>query len=196
MTLAERVLASANPAYRLAAAQRPADEPLPPTAAAPVHAPVAAQAPALDVRPAEAPVLAIETEQVAAKQAPAVAPSSVDSMLDDALAAPAQRGATANRQAEALAPSGELPAAPSRDDVSQAMTVILPAIRGCAMGQTGLATAGILVRNDGRVASVDVTGAPFQGTASGRCMEGVVRRAHFPRFRQSTFRVQFPFAIQ
>jgi hypothetical protein len=64
------------------------------------------------------------------------------------------------------------------------------------MGQSGLATAGIVVQNDGRVASVSVTGAPFQGTASGRCMEGVVRRARFPPFKQPSFRVQFPFSIE
>ena len=76
------------------------------------------------------------------------------------------------------------------------MTVLLPAIRGCAMGQSGLATAGIVVRNDGRVASVEIAGAPFAGTASGRCMEGVMRRAQFPRFKQAIFRIKFPFAIQ
>jgi hypothetical protein len=64
------------------------------------------------------------------------------------------------------------------------------------MGQTGLATAAIVVRNDGRVASVEIAGPPFAGTASGRCMEGVMRRAHFPRFKQNIFRVKFPFAIQ
>jgi hypothetical protein len=64
------------------------------------------------------------------------------------------------------------------------------------MGQAGLATAGIVVRGDGRVASVELSGAPFEGTASGRCMEGVLRRARFARFRQPTFRVRFPFSIQ
>ena len=73
---------------------------------------------------------------------------------------------------------------------------LLPAIRGCAMGQSGLATAGIVVRNTGKVASVRVTGAPFAGAPSGRCMEGVVRKARFPAFRQASFRVRYPFSIQ
>jgi hypothetical protein len=116
-------------------------------------------------------------------------------VLDDALAAPSERSSQSARAA-ALAGPAELPLAPSREDVSAAMAVLVPAIHGCAMGQAGLATAGIVVSNDGHVASVSVAGVPFVGSASGRCMEGVLRRAHFPRFRQPSFRVQFPFAIQ
>ena len=29
-----------------------------------------------------------------------------------------------------------------------------------------------------------------------RCMEGIVRRAHFPPFRQTTFRITYPFSIR
>jgi len=54
----------------------------------------------------------------------------------------------------------------------------------------------IVVLSDGRVESAELNSGPFQGTASGRCMEGVVRRARFPRFKQANFRVQFPFAVQ
>jgi hypothetical protein len=96
----------------------------------------------------------------------------------------------------AAPPPPGMPMAPSRDDVTRAMTVLLPAIRGCAGGESGLATLGIVVRNDGHVENVAVTGAPFEGARSGRCMEGVVRKAKFPRFQQSSFRVQFPFMIQ
>jgi hypothetical protein len=111
----------------------------------------------------------------------------VDALLDQALS-----GA---RTPSAPAPE-VLAETPSRDEVMAAMQVILPALRGCAMGQGGAASAGIVVRNDGRVASVEVAGAPFAGNASGRCMEGVIRRARFPRFRAPTFRVRFPFSIQ
>jgi len=123
-----------------------------------------------------------------AKSEPATS-RSVDQLLDDALAGPSER------RAQAAQPAA-LPEAPTREEVTQAMAVLLPAIRGCAMGQVGLATAGIVVRGDGRVASVELSGAPFEGTASGRCMEGVLRRARFSRFRQPTFRVRFPFSIQ
>jgi hypothetical protein len=137
--------------------------------------------PAAD-KPSEAPAVLAKTEPSPSR--------SVDDLLDEALA-PGARPSTATTQAATT-----LPEAPSREEVTEAMAVLLPAIRGCAMGQTGLATAGIVVRGDGRVASVELSGAPFEGTASGRCMEGVLRRARFARFRQPTFRVRFPFAIQ
>jgi hypothetical protein len=139
-------------------------------------------------------------------------PRSVDDLLDDALSSSARKtelahqadrvqpsAATAQRtptRADAALAPNALPMQLSREDVTKTMTVLLPAIRGCAAGQSGLATVGIVVKNDGHVESVSVSGAPFEGDRSGRCMEGVVRRAKFPRFQQSSFRIQFPFAIQ
>jgi hypothetical protein len=164
----------------------------PPRAAVAASAPVAREEgrpSEVAAAPAEPPVeKPAEAAAALAKTEPATS-RSVDDLLDEALA-PGK-----GRAAEAQAPA-ELPEAPSREEVTQAMTVLLPAIRGCAMGQTGVATAGIVVRGDGRVASVELSGAPFEGTASGRCMEGVLRRARFSRFRQPTFRVRLPFAIQ
>jgi len=119
----------------------------------------------------------------------------MDALLDEALSPKARNDELAARQQAAL-DSQAPPPTPSRADVTQAVAVLLPAIRGCAMGQSGLATAGIVVNSDGRVASVDVAGAPFAGTASGRCMEGVLRRARFPRFTQPSFRIKYPLAIQ
>jgi hypothetical protein len=150
----------------------------------------AAAAPAAETATASANDPLAEPAANAAKDA-----RSMDALLDEALAPAAQRNELAH-QRELAMHDDELPLAPSRDDVTKAMTVLLPAIRGCAMGQSGLATAGIVVRNDGRVASVEIAGPPFAGTASGRCMEGVMRRAQFPRFKQSIFRIKFPFAIQ
>lgn len=163
----------------------------------------AARAAAPAVAPPERPAepAAAEPAPPAAAPAPAAPqqdpaePRTVDDLLDDALAGSNQRRAAAEAD-RALAAPVSVPVAPSREDVTRAMTVLLPAIRGCAAGQSGLATIGIVVRNDGRVESAAVSGAPFEGERSGRCMEGVVRRAKFPRFQQSTFRVQFPFALQ
>jgi hypothetical protein len=117
----------------------------------------------------------------------------MDAVLDEAFTQGQQHTAQARAARNAAA---AVPVAPSRDDVIKTMTVLVPAIRGCAQGQSGLATAGMVVSNDGKVQSVNLTGQPFEGTASGRCMEGVVRRARFPRFQQPSFRVQFPFSLQ
>lgn len=165
-------------------------------------------APVLRVQPSPAPAAPATQGAAASDEAPtpfdletaalaaveASKPSgtgAVDALLNEAL------DPAARKQRERAEPTeASLPETPSREEVTQTMAVLLPAIRGCAMGQTGIAEAGIVVRGDGRVASVELSGAPFAGTASGRCMEGVIRRARFSRFRQPTFRVRFPFAIQ
>jgi len=154
-------------------------------------------APVLAITPAEEEAAAAAAKAAAESAANAKAgpPSSVDALLDEALAPSAKRQELAYRQQAALQDQ-EPPLTPSKEDVTRAMTVLLPAIRGCAMGNTGLATAGIVVGNDGRVVGVEISGAPFAGTASGRCMEGVIRRARFTRFRQPTLRIKFPLAIQ
>lgn len=174
----QAAVAAARPA-RTAGAAAPAAAPVAREQGEPSAVAGAVVEPAAD-KPAEAAPVLAKTEPAANR--------SVDALLDEALDPNARR-------VEAQVQTA-LPEAPSREEVTEAMAVLLPAIRGCAMGQTGLATAGIVVRGDGRVASVELSGAPFEGTASGRCMEGVLRRARFSRFRQPTFRVRFPFAIQ
>ena len=175
-------------------------------ASAAAVAPVPSDEPVLAVKPAEpetpepdpsAPIAeASPKAALTSGTAPALrGAASMDALLDEALSPEARRNELALRQQAALE-ANAIPATPNRDQVTQAMTVLLPAIRGCAMGQSGLATAGIVVHSDGRVASVDVAGAPFAGSASGRCMEGVIRRARFPRFTQPSFRIKFPLAIQ
>jgi hypothetical protein len=175
-------LAAAAPAPAAPAPAAPAS-PTPPVLA--VHAAAEEQAPAPEVA----------EDTASGVPAAAAASRSMDTLLDEALS-PSARKAALEHQRELDKQHEQLPPAPSRDEVTQAMTVLLPAIHGCAMGHSGLATAVIVVRGDGHVAGVDVTGSPFAGTASGRCMEGVIRRAHFPRFKQPAFRIRFPLAIQ
>jgi hypothetical protein len=123
--------------------------------------------------------------------------SDMDRFLDDALQSPAAARAKEKAATAADGPGGDsdLPLVPSREQVTKAVVVLLPAIRGCAMGRQGTAMVSIVVRNDGRVARARV-GGTFAGTAIGRCIEGVVRKARFPEFRQSTFRIQYPIAIR
>jgi hypothetical protein len=159
-----------------------------------------------EARPAASTPVAAAAAPIAAAPAAGHAPAagSLDALLDDALSPEARRQESAARASAASAlprPSAaaepaELPRVPTRDDVARAMSALQPAMRGCAMGQTGVATAAIAVRNDGRVASAQLSGAPFAGTASGRCMEGVLHNARFPRFKEASFSVRYPFSIQ
>jgi len=132
-----------------------------------------------------------DAKLAAAAQVRVKGDTTIDNMLDQALTGEKKAAAAP----AAPAPTA-LPQTPTRDDVVNSMSVIVPAIRGCAQGQSGLAPMSIVVLSDGRVESAALSSGPFQGTASGRCMEGVVRRAKFPRFKQANFRVQFPFAVQ
>jgi hypothetical protein len=181
---------AAAPAAQRAAAESGAARP--PPSAAPqtdAHHGAATPTPGTASNAARAPGAAPDSEEarLAAADHHGSSDSPLDAVLDDAFTQHGQQ-----RTAAVAA----LPLAPNRDDVIKAMTVLVPAIRGCAQGQSGLATAALVVRNDGRVESVSVSGQPFEGAASGRCMEGVVRRARFPHFQQPSFRVQFPFSIQ
>jgi len=89
-----------------------------------------------------------------------------------------------------------LPASPTRQDVARALGPLTSRIRQCAGDQVGLAISTIVVNSDGSVATVSVGGSPFGGTPQGACMEGVIRGARFPRFRNNTFRVSYPFNIR
>ena len=170
----------------------PAPVPVPPPSSGAGDGPILKLTPKGAPQPPPPAASKAEAPALAAKQGGG---RSVDDLLDEALSPEHRKQALAAEREKAKS-AATLPLMPARGDVQQAMAVLTPALRGCAMGQSGLATAVITVRNDGSVAAVRVNGAPFAGTASGRCMEGVVRRAKFPRFRQPTFRVRFPFKIQ
>jgi hypothetical protein len=157
----------------------------PPSAARPAQPLPAARA---NDDPAPAPD-SEEAKLAAASTVTRAPDTKIDAMLDDALTAPRKGPAPPP-------PPKPMPLTPSREDVTRVMTVLIPAIRGCAKGQSGFATVSVVVKNDGKVQSAELTGAPFEGTASGRCMEGVVRRMRLPAFQQEAFRVQFPFSIQ
>jgi hypothetical protein len=149
-------------------------------AAEPVTAPLAAATPSLS---------ATSTSTEASR----ASSNSLNTLLDNALSPEARRAelthAEASSSAEALTPT------PSTQDIAHTLGSVQFAIRGCAMGQTGTVTAALSIRNDGQVTSAQIIGAPFSGTPAGRCMEGVLRSAHFRPFKQSIFSVHYPLSI-
>jgi len=163
--------------------------------------PTAMAEPAPTMEQAAASPTTMSTMNASAMEAPPTM-GGLDSVLDMALGGRPAAGGTrtvANMQAAApamAAPSGDLPSTPSRGDVARTLGRLMSQIRQCAGDQVGLANATILVRSDGSPASVAIGGHPFGGTPQGACMEGVLRRAQFPPFRQNTFRVNYPFAIR
>ena len=122
----------------------------------------------------------------------------LDSVLDQALGTSRTPPPSTTARAPAgarTAPAGDLPDQPSQTDVRRVLGGMLSQIRGCAGEQVGMVTFTLMVRSDGTVVSSSASGSPFGGTPQGSCMEGVLRGAHFPAFRQAQFRVQYPMRI-
>ncbi len=115
------------------------------------------------------------------------APSDMDSLL---------RAATSGGKSKS-APKADanLPNTPARGDVLKALTSVKGAVRACGNGQHGLAKTKVVVSGKtGRVSRAQVTGA-FAGTPVASCVSKAVKRAKFPRFKQSKFEIVFPYAI-
>jgi hypothetical protein len=69
------------------------------------------------------------------------------------------------------------------------------AVGNCGNGESGVAKAQVTVRGStGRVANVNVSG-PLSASVKS-CVARAVRRARFPKFKQSTFSVTFPYSVR
>jgi len=89
-----------------------------------------------------------------------------------------------------------LPDAPSRDDVKTALQGVSGAVKGCKQDEGGTATVDVTFSgSSGRATGAKVASGPFKGTPVGSCIESAVKRARVPRFKQSTFKVTFPYRI-
>jgi hypothetical protein len=92
--------------------------------------------------------------------------------------------------------SSSLPDAPSRDDVKTALQGVSGAVKGCRQDAGGLATVDVTFSGKtGRATGARVASGPFKGTPVGACIEGAVKRARVPRFKQSSFKVTFPYRL-
>jgi hypothetical protein len=69
-------------------------------------------------------------------------------------------------------------------------------VRRCGNGQSGTVMVNVVISGaTGRVTGADVGGS-FAGTPVGSCAARAVRSARFPRFRQSSLTVRYPFQVQ
>lgn len=111
----------------------------------------------------------------------------IGQLIDDAIdpGAPRPRERTAET----------LPAAPSRPDVVGAMGRVAGPVRACGGGARGVVPVRIVFSGaTGRVQSAEVIGGSAPPDARS-CIARAVREASVPRFTQSTFRVDYPFAL-
>lgn len=181
-TAATRGAAPAGAAARDSAEhEAPSPAPAParePRAAAPTPAPAAAPAPA---RPAAA-------------AAPTPPSTGGARSVDDLMARVAGAGAAPAAAAPAADTAAELPERPTRSQITSVLSGLNGAVRSCTNGQTGTAPVSLVIQNDGTVSQANVSGQ-FGGSAAGECISGVVRRAHFPRFRAQQVSLTYPFVI-
>ncbi|MGB3051463.1 MAG: GYF domain-containing protein [Polyangiales bacterium] len=92
--------------------------------------------------------------------------------------------------------SSNLPDAPSRGDVKTALQGVSGGVKACRKDSGGTATVSVAFSGKtGRVSGAKVASGPFKGTPIGSCIESAVRRARVPRFKQSSFKVTFPYRL-
>jgi Sec-independent protein translocase protein TatA len=93
--------------------------------------------------------------------------------------------------------SSDMPDKPTKQDVMNALNAVKPKVQSCGKGQTGVATVSInIAGSTGNVASAKVVSGPFKDTPQAGCIENAVKKAKFPKFKQSKFSVSYPFVIK
>lgn len=137
----------------------------------------------------------------AAAAAPQPAPQprkrggSLDALMDEVVG-----GSPAPKKTEAKPRStgggSSLPDSPSRSDVKTALQGVSGGVKACNQGQGGTAVVDVTFSGStGRVSRAKVASGPLKGTSTGACVERAVKRARVPRFKQSSFKVKFPYRL-
>lgn len=84
----------------------------------------------------------------------------------------------------------------SPSQVRSGMNAVAGRVRRCGNGRQGTVMVTVIIDGrTGRVSSANTSGT-FAGSPVGACAVRAVRGARFPRFRQSTLSVRYPFPIQ
>lgn len=130
----------------------------------------------------------------APEPAPARKSNNLDALMDEVVG-----GSTPKpKEARSTAPStsSNLPDAPSRDDVKTALQGVGGAVKACGKDEGGTAIVDVTFSGKtGRATGATVASGPFKGTPVGSCIESAVKRARVPRFKQSSFKVTFPYRL-
>jgi predicted Zn finger-like uncharacterized protein len=192
------------------AAQAPADPPekaladAEPVEAATIEEPAGAapeiREPAPKKRSSSSSQRRQRTSRSTAASKPAPAPkrrssNNLDALMDEVVggASPSKPKQTARSSSSS---SSSLPDAPTRNDVKTALQGVSGAVKACKKDSSGTAAVNVVFSGKtGRVSSAKVTSGPFKGTAVGSCIASAVKRARVPRFKQSSFKVTFPYRL-
>ncbi|MGB5812799.1 MAG: GYF domain-containing protein [Polyangiales bacterium] len=193
---AEPQAAAPSPEPEAAAFEEPAEEPL---EAPDFEEPAAAKATA--PKKQRATSKRRKRTRSASAAAPAAAPApkkrsgNLDSLMDEVVGG-SSKGNKPTAQSKPSSGGSGLADSPSRSDVKTALQGVSGAVKSCSKGSGGTAIVDVAFSGStGRVSRAKVDSGPFKGTPTGACIEKAVRRARVPRFKQSTFKVKFPYRL-
>lgn len=142
-----------------------------------------------DLRRAERAAAAAAALSADSTPAADVSPSPSEVPAEaNAIAAPAPA------RVKPAAPSGPLPAQPSREQVVATMDAMQPELARCVGEKHGSANVTMTVRSAGTV-SYAIVGGSFAGTPEGSCIARVIKLAQFPAFSDASIRVTYPFQL-
>ena len=133
--------------------------------------------------------------------APAPAPkkrsgNNLDALMDEVVGGSPSPSKPKKTTSSSAPSSSNLPDAPARGDVKTALQGVSGAVKACRKDSGGTATVNVTFSGKtGRASGAKVASGPFKGTPIGSCIESAVKRARVPRFKQSTFKVTFPYRL-
>jgi predicted Zn finger-like uncharacterized protein len=121
--------------------------------------------------------------------------TNLDALMDEVVGGSSSKKTTTTRSKSSTSGSS-LAAAPSRNDVKTALQGVSGGVKACSKGAGGTAVVDVTFGGStGRVTRAKVASGPFKGTPVGGCIEKAVKRARVPRFKQSSFKVKFPYRL-
>jgi predicted Zn finger-like uncharacterized protein len=135
-----------------------------------------------------------------AAPAPAPAPKkrsgNLDALMDEVVGGSSSSNKPRQASASSSRDTSSLPDAPSRNDVKTALQGVSGGVKACRKDTGGTATVNVTFSGKtGRATGAKVASGPFKGTPVGSCIESAVKRARVPRFKQSSFKVTFPYRL-
>ena len=120
--------------------------------------------------------------------------NNLDALMDEVVGGSSSKKVATSSKSSSSGSS--LATGPSRSDVKTALQGVSGGVKACKQGTSGTATVDVTFSGGtGRVTRAKVSGGPFKGTPVGACVEKAVKRARIPRFKQSSFRVKFPYRL-
>ncbi len=140
------------------------------------------------------------TRTTSSASAPAPAPKkrsgNLDALMDEVVGGSSSTTKPKQSSTSSSRDSSSLPDAPSRNDVKTALQGVSGGVKACRKDSGGTATVNVTFSGkSGRATGAKVASGPFKGTPVGSCIESAVKRARVPRFKQSSFKVTFPYRL-